>query len=105
MIQQFENIVENEFEKHTILISSKKLTLQMPSFLFSLFIFVIIFYSSLKRREQFLRTRNVDPTNRVNYLISNVSYFIVNSLFALIVSTFSYYFPKLFIVYLLFRLF
>ena len=71
------------------------------SFLFSLSIFIILFYSGIKEKEYYFRTRNIDKRD----CVENFIYFLGNFFVSLFISLFSYYLPKLFFGFLLYILF
>jgi hypothetical protein len=88
------NIFNNDF-------NYEKENIYTLSFLFSLSIFIILFYSGIKEKEFYFRTRNIDRRD----CEENFTYFLGNFLVSLVISLFSYYFPKLFFVFLLYIFF
>lgn len=73
--------------------------LEVLKLLFSSFIFVAIAFTYISRKYRYLQRRNVTPEHQ-NYFMINCTYIFVVLVFASVFGLFSYYFPKITLVYL-----
>ena len=73
--------------------------LELIKLLFSCFLFFLICFAYLSKRQRYLDRRNINPQHR-NYFIVNCTYISVILFFATLFSLFSYYFPKITLIYI-----
>ena len=70
--------------------------------LFSGFTFFLICFVYLSKRQRYLDRRNIDRYHR-DYYIVNCSYFFVVFTFSIAISLFTYYYPLITFVYIVFK--